>query len=355
MKIFVLAFVAILNLTFNLSQSNDKVIYGDDNRVHSFDSQSALYQSLARSTLAMIPKRSLEFKFQGLMATISGSSLDEDMRLCKDERFTGIVTAANCSAFLVGEDTVVTAGHCVRDLEECQSSYWVFDFRSDLALDSSTMNLASDVVYECSEIISKDLSRSTMNDYALIRLDRKVLDRAPLKVRTEGKIAENTPLVVIGHPSGLPTVISEGAWVREGQNEHPYYFRSNLDTFGGNSGSAVFNTESGLVEGILVRGENDYDYDSESDCNRPFKCENDNCRGEDVTRITVIPELAPGMTPTEEDMVGFLVEDDEDEQGDEWDFDFDFEFDPEFGEDFTPDFGDDLTDGLNDLSVKVLV
>lgn len=346
MKIFVLVFVAILNLTLNQLQSNDKVIYGDDNRLHSFESPSDLYKMLARSTLAMIPKRSLEFKFQGLMATISGAPLDEEMRLCSEERFTGVVSAANCSAFLVGEDTIVTAGHCVRDLDECQSSYWVFDFRSDLALDPYTMNLSSDVVYECSEIISSDLSRTTMNDYALIRLNRKVVDRAPLKIRTEGKIVENTPLVVIGHPSGLPTIVTEGAWVRVGQNDHPYYFRSNLDTFGGNSGSAVFNAESGLVEGILVRGENDYDFDSEAGCYRPFKCENDDCRGEDVTRITVIEELVPGMTPTAEDMLGFSVEEDEGGQSDDWDFDFDFDFEPEFE--------NDLIDGLIDPTLRTV-
>lgn len=304
----------------------DKVIYGDDNRLASFESSSQAYQKLARSTLAMIPKRSLELEFDALIAKISGAPLEEEMRLCKDERFTKTIAAANCSAFLVGPDLVATAGHCVRDLTECQSSYWVFDFRSDLALDAYTMNLSSESVYECSEIVSTDLSNSTMSDYALIRLDRPVIDREPLAFRTSGKIQEGTALVVIGHPSGLPTIISDGAWVRAGQNEHPYYFRANLDTFGGNSGSAVFNAETLEVEGILVRGETDYSYDPDFQCYRPFQCLDDECRAEDVTRITVIAELVPGMTPTTEEMAGFLVQDDGD-QDDDFDFDFDFDFD----------------------------
>ena len=51
------------------------------------------------------------------------------------------------------------------------------------------------------------------------------------------RLSLDTPLVVIGHPSGLPTKIADGAWVRN--NESEYYFVTNLDTFGGNSGSAV--------------------------------------------------------------------------------------------------------------------
>jgi len=68
---------------------------------------------------------------------------------------------------------------------------------------------------------------------------------------------------------------------------------ANLDTFGGNSGSAVFNAETGEVEGILVRGENDYVWSDEngSRCRVPQQCTNDACRGEDVTRITNIKTL----------------------------------------------------------------
>ncbi|MFN8369647.1 MAG: S46 family peptidase [Bacteriovoracaceae bacterium] len=88
---------------------------------------------------------------------------------------------------------------------------------------------------------------------------------------------------------GLPTKISDGANVRT--NNNPKYFVANLDTYGGNSGSAVFNTKTGEVEGILVRGENDYVYDSAQGCRVSNKCTNAGCRGEDVTRITNIKEL----------------------------------------------------------------
>ena len=95
--------------------------------------------------------------------------------------------------------------------------------------------------------------------------------------------------MVIGHPSGLPTKISDGAIVRENANK--VFFQSTLDTFGGNSGSAVFDAKTGLVEGILVRGERDYVQDPVMNCSRPKVCKVTECRGEDVTRITNIKQL----------------------------------------------------------------
>jgi V8-like Glu-specific endopeptidase len=126
------------------------------------------------------------------------------------------------------------------------------------------------------------------DDYAFIELDRKVNDRQPLKVRKTGKISKGASLVVIGHPTGLPTKIADGANVRTLQGK---FFVANLDTFGGNSGSAVFNAETEEVEGILVRGETDYVYNSSLGCQVPNVCSNDACRGEDVTYITNVEGL----------------------------------------------------------------
>ena len=62
-----------------------------------------------------------------------------------------------------------------------------------------------------------------------------------------------------------------------------------------------FNKKTGLVEGILVRGELDFNPDTERPCDNVRICleSGEGCEGEDVTRITVIPELVPGMTPPE--------------------------------------------------------
>jgi V8-like Glu-specific endopeptidase len=296
-------FVLTLSFTcFSLSSSFDvtaampKVIYGEDDRVFASQSENELYQRLAASTAVQIKNDKLTLSEDGLTFKINPEQLkDSFMDVCEDEQFADVINAGNCSGFLVGADLLVTAGHCMRSQSDCESGQWAFNYKMvNLGVDSE---VKADQVYGCKEIVNQALSNGSKNDFALIRLEKEVVGREPLQFRTEGKIDDVSPLVVIGHPSGLPTVIADNAYVRE--NDNDFYFRANLDTFGGNSGSAVFNAETGIVEGILVRGERDYRFDASSGCNRVYQCENDSCRGEDVTRITVIPELAPGMTPVE--------------------------------------------------------
>jgi V8-like Glu-specific endopeptidase len=223
-------------------------------------------------------------------------NLAETKNVCSDETFSDISSIGLCSGFLVGEDLLVTAGHCMSTSRDCEEAIWAFNFQKD-SISSKDHILEGKDVYHCKKIINQQLSGVSYNDFAIIQLDRKVEGRAPLKFRTSGKVENDAELVVIGHPSGLPTMITDGAYIRN--NDNDFYFVTNSDTFGGNSGSAVFNSKTGEVEGILVRGENDYVFDEEAECYRPYKCGIDECRGEDVTRITVIPELVPGMTPVE--------------------------------------------------------
>jgi hypothetical protein len=138
--------------------------------------------------------------------------------------------------------------------------------------------------------VNQELLSIKGTDHALIQLDRVVKGRTPLKYRSEGTAAVGDELVVIGHPMGLPTKIADGAKIRS--NNHPHYFVATLDTFGGNSGSAVFNTATGIVEGILVRGETDYKFNRDKMCSEIFVCAEDECRGEDVSRITSIIEVS---------------------------------------------------------------
>lgn len=266
----------------------DKVIYGLDNRVDPINSSNANFKMWAKSTAAQIPNNNID---QNL--NIATQTLGESMSLCSDQRFAHQIAPARCSGFLVAPDILVTAGHCMRSSSDCSDSKWVFDFTE------GTRTLDADDVYGCKEIIKQELNSGRLPniDYAVIKLDRPVTGRKPLKFRTSGKISDGTPLVVIGHPSGLPTKISDGAVVR---NNNPVaYFSSNLDTFGGNSGSAVFNVNTGEVEGILVRGETDYVISSNPDggtCRKVKECANTACRGEDVTRITQVlglPQVDP--------------------------------------------------------------
>ena len=126
-----------------------------------------------------------------------------------------------------------------------------------------------------------------------MRLDRAAVGRKPVKLRSTGKINDKQSLFVIGHPCGLPQKYAPRARVRD--NTPAPFFVANLDTYGGNSGSPVFNSTSSTVEGILVRGENDFV--SQGTCYVSMVCPTTGCRGEDVTRATVLAGSIPKAAP----------------------------------------------------------
>ncbi len=61
---------------------------------------------------------------------------------------------------------------------------------------------------------------------------------------------------MIGHPTGLPTKVSPKGKITK--NSEATTISTTLDTFHGNSGSAVFDAATGTVEGILIQGKTDY-------------------------------------------------------------------------------------------------
>lgn len=261
------------------------VIYGEDNRKDVYDSPNASFIEMAKSTAAMISGTNLKTILNGEVE-ITGSTL-QARGICAQERFSQQISAANCSGFLVADNKLVTAGHCIKNEADCKSYKWVFDYKVESA-EQGKVNVPASSVYSCKKIISRKLDATSKDDYAFIELDRAVSDRQPVKLRKTGKIAKGDALVVIGHPTGLPTKISDGANVRNLQGK---FFVANLDTYGGNSGSAVFNVETEEVEGILVRGETDYVYNSALGCQVSNVCPSDGCRGEDVTYITNVEGL----------------------------------------------------------------
>lgn len=280
-------FICLCSLLFSINLQArviNKVIYGQDDRKDIYETHNELYKRLALSTAASFSIDRL--RDEGDTMTIIGNTL-ESYGKCSDIRFAKQMAASDCSGSLVGDQYILTAGHCVNSLEDCHSFMWVFGYANSTA-EQNSYTIPKTDVYKCTEIIER---QGSYNDYALIKLDRPVTGREPLKYRTEGKIADNTGLVVIGHPTGLPAKVADGANVREGANNDAWFFQTNLDTFTGNSGSAVFDAKTGIIEGILVRGEQDYEEDTANSCERPYVCKDNECRGEDVTRVTNVATL----------------------------------------------------------------
>lgn len=287
-----MAFTIILSNTALASTSSPDIVYGDDNRIETFEASKEM-QSLASSTAGMF--RNVKGINVGEYTILPPSTLKADMGLCEGERFADQNNAVVCSGFLVGPDLLVTAGHCIQTQADCNETSWVFDYKLKESTGTADVMVKNDSVYKCSKVIESQLLSKrdgTRIDYALVKLDRVVKGKTPLKFRTKSKIALNKDIVVIGHPSGLPQKVAAGAKVLKNEDEH--YFQTNLDTFGGNSGSAVFDAKTGAVEGILVRGAKDYER-SPLGCVRVHKTTQEitdfSRYGESVSRITDIKSL----------------------------------------------------------------
>lgn len=257
-----------------------KVVYGKDDRLDVYQVSDPALLSMADSTVAMIPKANLTVQNQTGAISIQSGSFGADYGLCKDEPFFSQPNGAMCSGFLVGPDLIATAGHCVSDFD-CSTQSFVFNYKmGGPGLNPTVASL--DDVYTCKKVIARELTRN--QDYSLVQLDRPVVGHTIAKLSlTPAKQGDS--LILIGHPAGLPTKIAGGANVRKDEKG---YFVANTDSYGGNSGSAVFSAVTGEVVGILVRGEEDFKYDTGNQCTRSNYCADGDCRGEDVTHIEYI-------------------------------------------------------------------
>lgn len=288
-KAVLVSMVSVYSLSTLAATAQIKVIYGDDNRDDVSHVSNEMYLRLAKSTAGMVPNHKLK-QLENDEVLLEAETLAQ-AGVCAYERFAAQPTAANCSGFLVGPKLLVTAGHCVTSETSCKNNSWVFDYKTDYSTQSEVI-VENDDVYKCSKIVSRSLDSTTQNDYAVIELDREVSDRESLELRRDGVPSEGDKLVVIGHPSGLPTKVTDGGVVR---SVNDVYMVTNLDTYGGNSGSAVFNSETGVVEGILVRGETDYVWDSSQGCRVSNVVASDAGRGEDVTLIKTVLDFVPKL------------------------------------------------------------
>lgn len=242
------------------STAGIKGVYGKDDRQDLYQVSNALHLKVAKANAGMIHKGMFSKAATLNVFDLNPkylTTLEESENLCTSEKFGKQMTAPRCSGFLIGPDTLITAGHCYASdgnpAKDCKDYAWVFDYDLATASKNPTKNIPMTNIYSCKSISSVKLDG--LYDFAVVKLDRKVVGREPLKIRTSGKISNSAALIVVGHPNGLPTKIGTGKITL---NTEATRFSTNLDTFHGNSGSAVLDATTGVVEGILIQGKNDY-------------------------------------------------------------------------------------------------
>ena len=255
-----------------------KAIYGVDNRLDWFESPGKTKDYWAKATLAMMSASNLFPESDGYR--ISASTYKDRVGLCDGQPFENQPSASFCSGFLVSQDLVVTAGHCVQDLSDCRNT--VFDYAKQEA-NQDSFYIPRESVYGCEEVVAQSTGA---NDFAVIRLDRPVLDRTPLNIRRSGGVNRGDQVMLIGHPMGLPSKIADGGFVQSVGDK----IEASVDAFAANSGSVILNSVTGLVEGILVAGEPDFRF--QNGCRVEAVC-GPQCDGEVITPINRVLEFIP--------------------------------------------------------------
>jgi len=233
--------------------------------------------------------------------TLSAGILGKSFRLQKGEIFwdqpsfdPDTNNGANGTVFLVlinNKEYIITAGHCVRDPYsgqllspvEISSKRIVFGFKLDNPTDNPLLNVDPGRIYQISSILTSKLDGT--GDWAVCMLDRPVNRNfvKPCEKLELGDMKINDPLYVMGHPSGLPLKHATGI-IRD--IAPISYFRTDLTTFAGNSGSPVFNKNTHKIVGILVRGATDYQETMAGTCKTAVITYWASDVGEDVSRIS---------------------------------------------------------------------
>jgi Trypsin-like peptidase domain len=270
-------------------KEQQRVIYGTDDRVEVYELPEGPNRDDADSVVAIFRDIDIMDNGDGT-STLLTENFGQAQNLCPGERFREQPRGAFCSGFLVAPDIIATAGHCV-NAGTIKDARFVFGFRMRDATTANTV-INNGEIYRGVGLLGRQWVDDGP-DWALVRIDRPVTRHRVVRIRRAGKISDTQAVHVIGHPSGLPTKFAGRAAVCD--NEPSASFKANLDTYGGNSGSPVFNSDTHEVEGILVGGETDFV--RRGDCYVSLVCPAPgDCKGEDCTRTNEFAHLVPAVT-----------------------------------------------------------
>lgn len=287
--------LSLLSLLFHVSPAESKInistsgleaIYGIDDRELVSNKSHPKVKELAKSVALIVSTDHLEAGI--FKTTIKALSLQEAAGMCVSERFVTRPALSACTGFLVGPNLLLSAGHCFQDESDCSNKKIIFEV-DEKKQTKNGYSVYNSNVFSCSRIISNryDSMAPELEDYALIELDRVVKRRTPLKLNLGKKISNDDQVFMIGHPFGMPLMLSRKS--RLINNAGEFQFSAGLDSFIGNSGAPVFNAKTFLVEGILVNGQQDLVQDLNIECYRNKV--HDGSGGEGVFRANKLPSI----------------------------------------------------------------
>ncbi|MBA3239125.1 MAG: trypsin-like peptidase domain-containing protein [Parachlamydiaceae bacterium] len=211
-------------------------------------------QTRVASVACVLKRDSLRKSENGDYVVIStGTSFAEGEEF-RDEPEPGFGTAFACT-----KRHVFTAGHVLEDEDETNVRL-VFGFQK-LSADQTEYIIPKKNVYRVKKVVKQE--KANGKDYALLKLKKKgnKPDLIPLTMNF-GEVVGGQKIYAVGYGEGLPVKCAYNAEIKSVKGRNPNRVDADLHTFGGNSGSPIFN-ELGEVIGILVAGLKDHDKDAD--------------------------------------------------------------------------------------------
>jgi hypothetical protein len=253
-------------------------IYQDDDRKDWFEIDDQKILKSCNSACAIVNKSHIKPNADGTYSLINPGTLQDSYNLCSSVRYFVQPLIADCTGFAISKRMIATAGHCI-DSGNLSEYFFVFDFKMINASDAN-LKIPAANVFKGIQVLDPNMNNAL--DFAVILIDRPVAADRISTIRQSGTLSDGHLLYAIGYPLGLPLKYSYNALIRS--NDDANYFNSNLDVFEGNSGSPVYDSETNVVEGILVKGA--VDLRNNGSCKIYKVCPDYGCLGETVSRIS---------------------------------------------------------------------
>lgn len=264
----------------------------------------------ATFTLAMVRSIDLELEADGLTYSIVSGLLSNHYQtqlgkpLCPDVWFRAEPRVAHCTAFRIGPKRLLTAAHCLdapSSREAAEKGLEKYSFVANFMLRGAPLDKvpAGDVYGRGAKLVDFQYDSVNHMDWAVIDLDRPVPGGSGYQLDATPRFNDEAHRYhSFGFPFGVPMKFAYGGLATDEQPGEPW-FTTTVNSFGGSSGSAIVNSVTGKVVGILahVAGDGDdveegimVDEGSSSRvvCWKPIKCIG-NCRGEIAMRISSLP------------------------------------------------------------------
>lgn len=244
-----------------IQRQQQAIIYGEDDRVELEQYEGQPARGLVQRVVAALVPRRLVTLDAGGAVRIDGPTLGDRTGLCPGETLREQMSAAVCSAVLVGERYFVTAGHCFRS-EQAEELVLVLGYVQGETFgrfESATVREIEGFV----AIVDGSIASDSGNDYAIGVLTGGSSGGIELSGTVSEELMAGAGVVVVGTGEGLPLKVDTGGEVFDATPAD--YFEVTTDTFAGGSGSPVF-TEAGAFLGLVVGGGADYQWDETQAC-----------------------------------------------------------------------------------------